>query len=159
MHLKNRLLLVHALCAFCLTACSDHERGKTPAQPVGAERGVSQTTQRREVIFFAPSSTELADLSETVNGRILDEAVSEFDGYVQAFMENPGRTDLQIRYASDIQLIVPTAQGNRTIPRDEGIPYGVIFTNYRDEPEVIRGSLADADYRIRCNRYFGAPKQ
>ena len=142
-----------------LTACgsSQNEAQEQVQTQIEKNRHDSAGAQTREVIFFAPSSSELDSMLSAPGGDSFNEVIADYDFYVSEFMSDPGRSDLKIRYISDKVISIPTSEGTLSITRDEGQSFGVILTDHRRQPLVNRGVFVTVEYRQMCKDYFGEP--
>gem|GEM_PF-1455777 len=151
------------LVACIFLSCSEKkiekkEGSNNITEPIKAEEPVQVNPKSgmKEVVFFAPSSSELGALSEN-DPSGLNEVISDFDFYVNEFTQNPGRTDLAIRYEDENMIFFKLPDGGITFQRSlQPQQCGVILCDGKREPKILHGVLSDDEIRQAISEYFGS---
>jgi 23S rRNA-/tRNA-specific pseudouridylate synthase len=159
MNIMQRILIVAAFFAIGgLFSCKAQETKTTDQKteiPVEANKTTKDTPAKyKRVIFFALSSTELMELESKDPSAV--EATNDFDFYVNEFMTNPGRNDLEILY-NDKESIVLEKQGEQFFfeRKSQAEPFGIILTDGVKDPVIKSGIFAAEQYKTLCDEYFG----
>lgn len=155
----QRLWIVLAFFAISgLVSCKAQETKSTDRKTeIPAE--TAKTTQEspakyKRVIFFALSSTELMELESKDPSAV--EATNDFDHYVNEFMTNPGRKDLEILYNDKETIVLEKQDGQLFFERKaQPEPFGIILTDGVKDPMIRSGIFAAEQYVMMCNEYFG----
>lgn len=154
------LYILLAALIFLLQSCAE-ENKPVSNNPGSYENAATKSEPvmkvKKEVIFFAPSSTELAARIDNEPG--LDESMSDFDFYVNEFMNNPGRADLVIRYEDEASLNFKLADNSIIQFQRAQQPQacGIILFNGTAEPKVLPGVMTDGEIRKSVDDFFGKP--
>jgi hypothetical protein len=137
----------------CNAQTGNNNSTNAPALTITATPVPNTTPKYKKVIFFALSSTELSALEKTDPSTV--EATNDFDFYVNEFMANPGRTDLEILYNDQATISLRAGQEQILFERKkQAEPIGVILTDGVKAPLIKSGVFASEQFVQMCNSYF-----
>lgn len=139
------------------SSCNEENTKGNSSGAVASSPSSKAESRNKQVVFFTPSSTELAETIEQtgdVEGTM--SGIDDFENNVEKFMDSTGIPGLEVRITDTPEIRLTMENGEVfTLKRDKDNVYGAIFFDGVQQPKVTKGLYLDFEYRDLAHDYFG----